>query len=41
MVAAYEAVRDFARDRDVPWRIAALAIALERVARAERLRAGW
>ncbi len=38
MVAAYADVRDLARRRAVSWRVAAYAIALGRVAEAERLR---
>ena len=40
MTEAYTTVRDLADKRGVPWRTAALAIALERVADAEALRGG-
>ncbi|MCZ6858139.1 MAG: glutamate dehydrogenase [Gemmatimonadetes bacterium] len=40
MNTAYEVVRDLADDKGVPWRTAALAIALQRVADAEALRGG-
>jgi glutamate dehydrogenase (NAD(P)+) len=40
MVKAYEAVREMVDAQSVTWRTAALALALERVAEAERLR-GW
>ncbi len=41
MTEAYRIVRELAEDRGVPWRTAALAIALQRVADAEALRGGW
>jgi len=41
MQTAYRSVREIVNAKNVSWRIAALAIALERVAEAERLRAGW
>jgi len=40
MTQAYDIVRHLAEERGVPWRTAALAIALERVAEAEALRGG-
>jgi glutamate dehydrogenase/leucine dehydrogenase len=40
MCHAYESVRNLADDKGVPWRTAALAIALRRVADAEYLRGG-
>ncbi len=40
MQNAYRTVRSIVQDKGVSWRIAALAIALERVADAERLRGG-
>ncbi|MDH5805586.1 MAG: glutamate dehydrogenase, partial [Gemmatimonadota bacterium] len=40
MMVAYKAVRDLADETGVPWRTAALAIALRRVAEAEALRGG-
>ena len=40
MQTAFHAVRNIVEDKGVPWRIAALAIALERVAEAELLRGG-
>ena len=39
--AAYTEVRDIVREKDVPWRTAAYAVALERVAEAERLRGNY
>ncbi len=41
MQTAYRSVREIVNAKNVSWRIAALAIALERVAEAERLRSGW
>jgi glutamate dehydrogenase/leucine dehydrogenase len=41
MQTAYRSVRQLVEARRVSWRTAALAIALERVAEAERLRGGW
>ena len=38
ITVAYRAVRDLRRERKAPWRTAAYAIALQRVAEAERLR---
>ncbi len=40
MTKAYDIVRRLAEERGVPWRTAALAIALQRVADAEALRGG-
>lgn len=40
MRTAFNAVRTIVEEKGVPWRIAALAIALERVSEAERLRGG-
>ena len=41
MQTAYRSVKEIVTAKNVSWRISALAIALERVAEAERLRAGW
>jgi glutamate dehydrogenase (NAD(P)+) len=41
MCRAYQAVRDMVNEKGVSWRTAALAIAMERVAEAERLRGGF
>ncbi len=38
MVTAYNGVRDIVQEKGVPWRTAAYAIALKRVAEAEQLR---
>ena len=40
MLKAYELVRDLSQKKEVPWRTAALAVALQRVADAEALRGG-
>ncbi|MCZ6918061.1 MAG: glutamate dehydrogenase [Gemmatimonadetes bacterium] len=41
MTEGYDIVHKLAEDKGVPWRTAALAIALQRVADAEALRGGW
>jgi glutamate dehydrogenase/leucine dehydrogenase len=41
LTAAYTAVRDTVREKRVSWRTGALALALKRVAEAERLRGNY